>query len=103
MPEDNAATIDYDKIVALVMEKIDSQIEKKLADQKKVIKGALEIVNAFETKLEKFAELGAQQSTQLSTMVNTINEIGKKVTDGPKRISTAAIDETGKGFETLMD
>jgi len=103
MPEDNASTIDYDKIIPLVMEKINSQLEKKLEDQKKVIKGALDLISDLEKKLEKFAELGAQQSTQLSTMVNTINEIGKKVTDGPKRLSTAAIDDTGKGFETLMD
>jgi DNA topoisomerase VI subunit B len=85
-----------EEIVASVLTKVNSQIEKIQIENVKRLKEA-------EDTIQKLAELGKQQSEQLANLINSVNDMGKRMENPPKRISPAKVEETGKGFETLLE
>jgi len=96
MSEENKPTPTVDEIIAAVLLKVNSQIKNIQSEN-------VTRLDEVEKKLQKFAELGLQQSEQLANIINSVNDLGKKMENPPKRISTAKVEETGKGFETLLE
>lgn len=99
MPEDNIPAIDVKKITQEILDAVNSEIEKKI---KLALREQTDINETINKRIDKLAELGEQQQKQMATLIDSMNDIGKKV-EGIKRISKTEVEKTGKGFTTLLD
>lgn len=95
----------HEELEAKVTE-LNSQIEK----HQTILKGVLDNLKPLDARLkeveesiQKIAELGKQQSEQLANVIGSVNDMGKKMDTPPSRISKASVEQTGKGFETLLE
>jgi methyl-accepting chemotaxis protein len=96
---DPIPAIDIKKITEEILNSVNSEIEKKI---KAALREQTDRSEAINERVNKLAELGEQQQKQMATLIDSMNDVGKKV-EGLKRISKTEVEKTGKGFTTLLD